>query len=178
MKQDMRLFLFWKRNICEKGQAPEKRKNSRDMFKKYCNGKQLESRRYFGPVYFRRASVCRQNGRIAENGGIEMSLAWKRMSVLSSFYFIRRSSFKEIFAFSEIFLYHQHDLMRKAVGWMLREAGKRNADALYGFLDKNHKNTPGAMLRYALEKLSGKKRRLYTEKWYVFCEIGFAPRLQ
>lgn len=90
---------------------------------------------------------------------------WReRMAVLSSFYFIKRSSFKEIFAFSEFFLHHQHDLIRKTVGWMLRETGKRNAEALYGFLDKNHKNTPGTMLRYALEKLPEKKRRLYTEK--------------
>lgn len=90
---------------------------------------------------------------------------WReRIAVLSCFYFIRRGSFKEIFALSELFLHHQHDLIRKAVGWMLRETGKRNAEVLYGFLDKNYKNMPATMLRYALEKLPEKKRRLYMER--------------
>lgn len=90
---------------------------------------------------------------------------WKeRIAVLSSHYFIRQGNFSEICELAEFFLGHKHDLMHKAVGWMLREAGKRDEKVLYGFLDKYYKNMPRTMLRYSIEKLTEKKRRHYMEK--------------
>lgn len=90
---------------------------------------------------------------------------WKeRIAVLSTHYFIRQGSFKEILELAGFFLYHKHDLMHKAVGWMLREAGKRDIKVLYGFLDKHYKDMPRTMLRYSIEKLPEKKRGFYMEK--------------
>lgn len=85
----------------------------------------------------------------------------ERISVVSSLYFIKQNSFDYIFDISEYFLGHSHDLMHKACGWMLREAGKRNQMALEKFLDKNAPYMPRTMLRYAIEKFDEKKRKKY-----------------
>lgn len=85
----------------------------------------------------------------------------ERISVVSSLYFIKQNSFDYIFDISEYFLGHSHDLMHKACGWMLREAGKRNQTALEKFLDKNAPYMPRTMLRYAIEKFDEKKRKKY-----------------
>ena len=90
---------------------------------------------------------------------------WKeRISVLSTHYFIRNNRFEEILKLAEFFLLHKHDLMHKAVGWMLREVGKRNIDVLYSFLDKYCMNMPRTMLRYSIEKLPENKRKHYMGK--------------
>lgn len=62
---------------------------------------------------------------------------------------------------SKMLLNDKHDLIHKAVGWMLREVGKRSQPALEKFLKVNYKNMPRTMLRYAIERFSGKKRREY-----------------
>ncbi|MCL1901724.1 MAG: DNA alkylation repair protein [Endomicrobia bacterium] len=88
----------------------------------------------------------------------------ERISVLATLYFIRRDVFDKTLELAVFFLKHEHDLMHKAVGWMLREAGKRSADVLYKFLDKYRKVMPRTMLRYAIEKLPERKRKHYMEK--------------
>lgn len=62
---------------------------------------------------------------------------------------------------SELLLQHKHDLMRKAIGWMLREMGKRDKTLLLQFLDKYSKVRPRTMLRYSIEKLTDEERKLY-----------------
>lgn len=95
----------------------------------------------------------------------ESQLLWdQRIAVISTFAFIRRNDFKDILALSEKLLLHKHDLMHKAMGWMLREVGKRDINVLRSFLDKHYKQMPRTMLRYSLEKFSAEERSHYMKK--------------
>lgn len=87
----------------------------------------------------------------------------RRISIISTYPFIKDNQFNDTTAVSEILLKDKHDLMHKAVGWMLREVGKRNLDFEEEFLRKNYKKMPRTMLRYAIEKFEEGKRRAYLE---------------
>jgi len=88
----------------------------------------------------------------------------KRISVISTFAFIRNKEFGDTLKICEILLNDKHDLIHKATGWMLREAGKRDEAVLTRFLDKHYKTMPRTMLRYAIEKLDEKKRKFYLNR--------------
>ena len=90
---------------------------------------------------------------------------WKnRIAVVATWHFIRKNDLKDILQLSEILLHHPHDLMHKAIGWMLREAWKRDPLAIEEFLDEHATVMPRTMLRYAIEKLDEKKRKNYLLK--------------
>jgi 3-methyladenine DNA glycosylase AlkD len=92
-------------------------------------------------------------------------LLWdQRIAVVSTFPFIKKHDFKDIINLSEQFLTHTHDLMHKAVGWMLREVGKHDKKVLIEFLDKHYKIMPRTMLRYSLEKLTPEEKAYYMKK--------------
>jgi len=92
------------------------------------------------------------------------NLLWeKRISILATFTFIREKDFKDSLKIAEMLLNDKHDLIHKAVGWMLREIGKRDVDVLEDFLKKYYKNMPRTMLRYSIEKFSEDKRKRYLE---------------
>lgn len=88
----------------------------------------------------------------------------RRIAVLANFAFIRRNDFKDSIKIANILLSDKHDLIHKAVGWMLREVGKRDKKALEGFLEKNINKMPRTMLRYAIEKFSENKRQKYLKR--------------
>jgi len=88
----------------------------------------------------------------------------RRIAVLATFTFLRANDFKDILKIAKILLDDKHDLIHKAVGWMLREAGKRDAKVLRKFLDKNYKKMPRTLLRYAIEKLPEAERKKYLAK--------------
>ncbi len=96
---------------------------------------------------------------------VKSSSLWEqRIAVVATYYFLKRNDFKEILAFSEMLLDHKHDLIHKATGWMLREAGKMDISILIKFLDKHYKKMPRTMLRYAIEKLNESDRKKYMAK--------------
>ena len=95
----------------------------------------------------------------------ESSLLWEqRIAVVSTFTFIRQNEFDYIYLLAEKLLHHPHDLMQKAIGWMLREAGKRDKPMLMDFLDDHYAEMPRTMLRYAIEKFSDTEREYYMRK--------------
>lgn len=92
-------------------------------------------------------------------------LLWEqRIAVVSTFSFIKNGDFRDIYALSERLLHHPHDLMQKAIGWMLREAGKRDSDRLRCFLDAHSTEMPRTMLRYSIEKFGAAERQYYLKR--------------
>jgi len=85
----------------------------------------------------------------------------RRIAILSTFTFIRAGKFETTFKISDILLDDNHDLIHKAVGWMLREIGKKNLNAEEKFLKPRYKKMPRTMLRYAIEKFPEVKRKKY-----------------
>lgn len=83
----------------------------------------------------------------------------QRMAIVATVAFIRKGQFQDTFALAEQLLSHPHDLIHKATGWMLREAGKRNEEALEEFLTDHRGQLPRTALRYAIERLPPVRRQ-------------------
>lgn len=88
----------------------------------------------------------------------------QRIGIVSTMTFIRHGELSDTFAIADILLHHPHDLIQKATGWLLREAGKRDRTSLEAFLDPRYKDMPRTMLRYAIEKFPEAERQRYLQK--------------
>ena len=88
----------------------------------------------------------------------------QRIGIVSTMTFIRHGQLDDTFSIADILLHHPHDLIHKAVGWLLREAGKKDEAALTEFLKSRHKTMPRTMLRYAIEKFPEDKRAVFLMK--------------
>lgn len=88
----------------------------------------------------------------------------ERISVVAQWSILKTGEFQILIELCEKFLTHKHDLMHKAVGWMLREAGKKDEKVLFAFLDKHSKNMPRTALRYSIEKLTPEQKKFYMAK--------------
>ena len=93
------------------------------------------------------------------------SSVWeRRIAVLSTFALIKSDKFRSCLKISAELLNDKHDLIHKAVGWMLREIGKRDQKKEEAFLEKYKKKMPRTMLRYAIERFNNKKKKYYLKK--------------
>jgi 3-methyladenine DNA glycosylase AlkD len=91
------------------------------------------------------------------------SLWERRIAMIATFDGIRRGEFGDTFRIAEILLHDDHDLIHKAVGWLLREVGKRDGAAERSFLASRYKTMPRTMLRYAIERFPEAERRRYLK---------------
>ena len=100
---------------------------------------------------------------LASNG----KTIWEqRIGMVSTMQFLRHGELDDTYAIAEIFLGKPqplHDLLQKAVGWLLREAGKRDEQRLKGWLSSRYQAMPRTMLRYAIEKFSEEERQQYLK---------------
>ena len=97
---------------------------------------------------------------LAKNG----KTIWEqRIGIVSTMTFIRNGQLDDTFAIADILLHHPHDLIHKAVGWLLREAGKRDKAALEAWLAPRFRAMPRTMLRYAIEKFPEEERQQYLQ---------------
>ena len=85
----------------------------------------------------------------------------RRIAIIATFYFIRQNEFDDTLKLAEILLNDKEDLIHKAVGWMLREVGKREIEFEEEFLQEHYKIMPRTMLRYAIEKFPETSRKMY-----------------
>lgn len=88
----------------------------------------------------------------------------KRIAIVSTFKFIKNNQLGDTIKVSELLLKDKHDLIHKAIGWMLREVGKRNKEVLVDFLKTNYKSIPRTTLRYSIERFSEEERK----KWLTY----------
>lgn len=90
----------------------------------------------------------------------ESDLLWdNRIAIVSTLTFIRNNDLDDTYKLSFKMIHHKHDLMHKAIGWMLREAGKRDANRLYNFIKEHKSIMPRTMLRYSIEKFDKETRK-------------------
>jgi len=87
----------------------------------------------------------------------------RRIAILATFHYIRQGLFDETLRLAEMLLRDEHELIHKAVGWLLREVGKRSRSAEEWFLQANYKEMPRTMLRYAIERFPEALRKKYLQ---------------
>ena len=88
----------------------------------------------------------------------------RRVAIVATWFFIRQGQVETTFELAAVLLYDGHDLIHKAVGWMLREAGKQNVERLIEFLEKHAAHMPRTMLRYSIEKFPEAERKNYLKR--------------
>jgi len=94
----------------------------------------------------------------------ESTHLWRqRVAMISAFYWIRKGEFTDALALAEKLKNHAHDLMHKAVGWMVREVGNRNFEVANEFLRKHYRSLPRTLLRYAIERFPEELRQDYLK---------------
>jgi 3-methyladenine DNA glycosylase AlkD len=87
----------------------------------------------------------------------------RRIAIMATFHFIKGGKFAETLKIAKVLLADKEDLIHKAVGWMLREVGKRNLQSEERFLQEHYKRMPRTMLRYAIERFPESKRQRYLK---------------
>ncbi|MDR3366491.1 MAG: DNA alkylation repair protein [Prevotellaceae bacterium] len=97
--------------------------------------------------------------RLAESGDL-----WEqRIALVSTWMLIKHRQFDDTLKLAALLLNHRHDLIHKAIGWMLREVGKKDKDTLVEFLEKHHRQMPRTALRYAIERFLPEERTYFMK---------------
>ncbi len=158
---EIRLFaLFAMVDLFNRADQPDKKKIVSAYFsqKKFINNWDLvDSSAYFiaGAWYF-------DKNRSRLDKLINARRLWdRRIAMIATLHYIRHNDLDDTFKYAAALLNDKEDLMHKASGWMLREAGKRDPVRLYRFLDQHLQQMPRTMLRYAIEKLPQDRRKHY-----------------
>lgn len=103
-----------------------------------------------------------ESSKILEELAHSQNIWDRRISILATFAFIKNGEYEHTFTIADILLHDTHDLIQKAVGWLLREVGKRISEkAEKEFLNSRYKKMPRTMLRYAIERFSQEERKAY-----------------
>lgn len=108
--------------------------------------------------------IDKEDRRILDKMALSPIMWEQRIAVVSTLMLIRHNQFEDTLRLAEKLLSTRYDLMQKAVGWMLREVGKRDEGILTAFLDKHKTEMPRTMLRYAIEKLTFEQRAYYMQR--------------
>lgn len=103
----------------------------------------------------------RDRGSLVEMAKRGKNLWEQRIAIVTTLQFIRRGDFATTLTIADILIDHRHDLIHKAVGWMLREVGKRDRSVLEAYLAVRYRQMPRTMLRYAIEKFPEPDRQAY-----------------
>jgi len=109
------------------------------------------------------AHLLNRNRKILYSWARSKHLWTKRIAIVSNWWFIRHGDLNDVFKISKILLHDEHDLIHKAVGWMLREAGKKDLKLLEVFLKQHYQEMPRTMPRYSIEKFPERKRQKYLK---------------
>lgn len=83
----------------------------------------------------------------------------QRIAIVSTWMFIRNNEFTDTLAIAGMLLHHPHDLIHKAIGWMLREVYKRDSGLIFDFVKTHYEQMPRTALRYAIEKFPEDERK-------------------
>lgn len=98
--------------------------------------------------------------RLAESDNL-----WEqRIAIITTFDFIRAGNFLPTLMIADKLISHSHDLIHKAIGWMLREIGKRDLSVLLEYLEKRYRQLPRTSLRYAIERLPERERKEWLQR--------------
>ena len=108
--------------------------------------------------------LLKSNRKILYSLSASTSLWERRISIIATYEFIKQNDFKDTLKLAKRFINDTEDLIHKAVGWMLREIGKRDINTVDKFLNENYEKMPRVMLRYAIEKFSDKERQEYLKR--------------
>ena len=115
---------------------------------------------YLGRWWFDREDAPAELRKLAQHSDL-----WhRRAAIMFTFPFIRAGRFDLTIAIAELLLSDAHDLIHKAVGWMLREVGNRDVEVLRSFLNAHAATMPRTMLRYAIEKLDAPERKFWLAR--------------
>jgi 3-methyladenine DNA glycosylase AlkD len=94
----------------------------------------------------------------------QSEILWeRRIAIIATFHYIRQNKFADTLKIAGMLIDDPHDLIHKAVGWMLREVGKRDLQLEEQFLKTNYRQMPRTMMRYSIERFPEAKRRAYLE---------------
>ena len=157
--------LFIIRNQFERG-LPQRQK---ELYEFYCDNLKFVnnwdlvdcSALYIAGAYL--WDKNEQQRKVLYDWAVSGHLWTRRISIMSTFYDINRGWFTDSLKLSKLLLQDKHDLIHKAVGWMLREIGKRELEVELRFLDDHYNVMPRTMLRYAIEKFPEELRQDYLK---------------
>ena len=155
------LILCYKYELATKKKLNNEQKNIIDFYLshlEYCNNRDLVDLVCYKILWNYLLDKDREN---LYDLAKDENMRKQRVAIVSTMTFVKKWQFEDTLKISEMLLNHEHDLIHKAVGWLLREVWKKDEKVLKDFLDKYASSMPRTMLRYAIEKLSESDRKYY-----------------